>query len=351
MTENNIETNTLQPEHVFLLPNQILTDPHFEMWGDVDAAGAETDDDQKVKALAASLESVGQEDDVIVMPRVDPEDPTEELYVVRSGHRRRRAALYINEARSRSGRPLFRLRCRVDRTLTADQAFQAALATNLQRKNFTVLHLAHVVERLQGFDPECAPDVDPKFKAVARKLGVSPAQVSEALKLQAGLSPKLRRQVLAGELSPQSAKLVMQTVRNQGTEALGPEAVEREQVELVEEAQEIQDGERIERVLAEVQAGRMTQEEAERELAQGQEAQEQTDSADAGTGDTEVQPQTRKPRPNGPASPASPARSVSRGLPSPRLPNATPSARKPRAKPPPKPYPPSPRNRPRCLSG
>jgi ParB/RepB/Spo0J family partition protein len=242
----------LNPELIHLLPSQILVNPQFEMWGDIDPeSGAEGDGDEAVKQIAASMERDGQVDPIVVIPTSNPDNPEEEQFTVLSGHRRRRAALFINEKRSREGKPLFRLLARVDRDAAHNiQDLQRkALIPNLHRKNFTLLHLAHVVDRLKQL-PEFADDF--KQKAIAKYLGVSPALVSTAIQLNKGLSVKLKRAVLRGELSVQSAQLIMSQTETH-----------KEQEQVAERAKEIQIQQDVEAVAADVAEDRISAEEAQ----------------------------------------------------------------------------------------
>ena len=195
------------PESVFLLPNQIFSQPDFEMWGDLDEGGVEADGDAELRKLAMSLDAVGQIEALKVFD-VNAGDPLlDPKYVVISGHRRRRAALLVNELRTREARALLRLRCEIADPGDADvqTLLKRALHSNSPRRAYTPLHLANLALRVGLQFPG---DLQNGCKRTARLLALDPVQIRQAIQLHSTLTGETRRKVLSGELSIQSAQLI-----------------------------------------------------------------------------------------------------------------------------------------------
>jgi hypothetical protein len=91
----------------------------------------------RVAHLAASLEHSGQLDDLIITP---------DYYLI-AGHRRRQAALLINERRNSNFQPLFRLRCRVDNS--GGDLRLKAIASNLHRSDQSPMDLCYTLHTIR----------------------------------------------------------------------------------------------------------------------------------------------------------------------------------------------------------
>lgn len=229
-------------ERGFLLPNQIETIERFNV------RLYQVDDDEELKLierLAADIERDGQLEDVILTPLED--EPGR--IVLYSGHRRRRAIALINESRSARNQPLVKVRYRVDRE--GGDLFRKAIGVNLHRRGFSPMELLMLITKLRtdhgwvGFKGA---------KRVAEYLNVDIATVTQTEKFGGpDMDDELRLKLHQGVVSAQSA-----------FELLGVHKDKR--AEVMQRAEEIQTDRNIDKGIAQVAAGRVSEEQAAEDL-------------------------------------------------------------------------------------
>jgi ParB/RepB/Spo0J family partition protein len=190
----------------WVLPQDLRTSPRFEVRaytgpGDEQAA---VEEDRVVQNLARSLEQEGQHEPLVVVV----ERPTLGVFTVVCGHRRRRAALLINEQRTTEMRPLLKLRCTVFYPHEID-AERMAATNNIQRKDLTPLQKGRVFQDTRA--RKGAGWEGPKgTKKLAEYFSVSPALIIQCEKLLRPDCPAEIKSALAmGVLSAESAHLLM----------------------------------------------------------------------------------------------------------------------------------------------
>ena len=219
---------TVDPiEVICLLPKEIQTDSKFN----VRPFSSEPSDaeDKFIEELAASLEANGQLDHVIVTPE----------HVLIAGHRRRKAAMVVNERRSARGESLFRLTCTVDRS--GGDLVRKAIVSNVHRKDVSAMDRAYLAHRLRerygwhGYEGT---------KRLAAYLGVSPATVAEHDKFLT-LPREIQEQLHLGRITSQIALELLKTVKDKPS-----------QIEVIQRATEIQQETQLTRVLEEHAHGR-----------------------------------------------------------------------------------------------
>lgn len=119
-------------------PEDLVIDERFKRAGPMD----EEREAKLVEQLANTIERDGQLETVLV---AEVKKGEEDVYVVVSGHRRRRAIVLINERRSQNGKELMKVRCKVER----GDLIRKSLIINLQRKNYSAMQLAHEIKRIR----------------------------------------------------------------------------------------------------------------------------------------------------------------------------------------------------------
>jgi len=120
------------PQIVFLLPQDIKISKRYNvrLYHADELSKAE---ESRIRRLSLSLESSGQLDDLIITP---------EHYLI-AGHRRRQAAILLNELRDSNFKPLFRLRCRIDDT--GGDLRLKAITSNLHRRDSSPMDLCYLL--------------------------------------------------------------------------------------------------------------------------------------------------------------------------------------------------------------
>lgn len=217
----------VNPECINLLPPEIRLDPYFAVRP---YSQENTDDeDKRVEKLAASLEELGQTDALLI---------TEDHRLI-AGHRRRRAAILINEARTRVGKPLFRLRCSID--LSGGDLRRKAIHSNLHRRENSAMDMAYLCTCLRN---EHDWRGWPGTKRLSDYLGVDAATINQYEKLM-GVERQVQNRVHLGQLSVQSALDLLKVPQGQRLSALA-------------RAQEIQEEEDLDRTLARYRNGKQS---------------------------------------------------------------------------------------------
>ena len=199
----SLEETTRLPGHevLDLLPNEIRTSLEFDVrpWHGATPTN-EGEPDERILALADSIERTGQKEPGIVIP-CEGEDGA---YVLTTGHRRLSAIQLINERRLSKGKGPMRMQVVVDRS--GRDPLQTAIITNIQRKNLSNMDLALLIERLRiKFGWTGYPGV----KSLVKYLGLSQATITQTEKLRTELSDELQERVHLGVITPQSALELM----------------------------------------------------------------------------------------------------------------------------------------------
>lgn len=197
MPKNNVEeisSVTGAAEVVELLPEEIVVNEELNVrpWeGDPEA------EQERIERLARTIEQEGQLMDGLVQA-VEANGVVE--YQLIAGNRRRNAIALINAGKSDAEQPM-KMRVRVLRNQSKEQAFRKAIIENLHRKDFSAMDLAMDIQRVREMNGWQAG----KFtKKVAEYFGVSPAQITQHEKLLS-LPADVQIKVHEGMLSAQSA--------------------------------------------------------------------------------------------------------------------------------------------------
>jgi ParB-like chromosome segregation protein Spo0J len=212
-------------EIVELLPEQIKTDIQY----DVRLFSREvstTAEDRHIELLAKSMEEIGQEDDVHIT----------QDYVLFEGHRRRRAAILINERRSICAQGLFRLRCKIDSS--GKDLHKKAIQSNTLRKNLSAMDLAYNIEWLRnhfGWTSQV------HTKLVADYLCVDIATVTQHERLFK-LEKKIQNQIHSGRISYMTALELLNVPEAQRTVVLERATVLQEEEDLDRKMRKFQQG-------------------------------------------------------------------------------------------------------------
>ncbi len=189
-----------QIEMKYLLPSeiQVIEEYNVRPWMKDDA-----NEGRLIDRLAQDMEQNGQLDDCVVRPGRAAGSDVGPEWVLFIGHRRRRAAAVINERRTVEGGELFRLRCRVDSS--GGDIKRKAIASNLQRKDFSPMDLAQLVHDLkkehgwEGFKGS---------KECGKYLNVSTETVTQHEKFL-GADSQIQRDLVSGKLTAQNAFMLI----------------------------------------------------------------------------------------------------------------------------------------------
>lgn len=219
-------------ETVYLLPNQIITSPRFN----VRPFSSESNEieEKLIEKLAQAIESVGQLDALVITPDK----------VLIAGHRRRKAAIIINERRTARGASLLKLRCSID--ATGGDLRRKSIISNIHRKANSAMDLAYLIAQIREENHWQARACTAK---VAAYLGVDTATVYQHEKFLS-VERELQNKIHDGTLSAYSALDLIKQL---------PSATERSAA--VERAAEIQCEDKLEKTLNNYAAGRSTLEE------------------------------------------------------------------------------------------
>ena len=233
---------TLEITTLELLPRELKTIPLYNVRP---YEGSLEEEEIEIAELAQSMEQDGQLEDLVI----------DQDHNVVCGHRRRRAAVLINERRSALHQPLFKLRCRID---TTGDLFRKAIVSNLRRKNYSPIAFAYLTKQIReknGWD-----QLGGQAK-VAAYLGVKAIYVSRHEKLLA--APKtLQDDLHSGRVSMRSAIDIMGRLENIPADKRGEAARS-----IIDRAAEAQQETQIDRAIQSVERGTLTNEEAARSLA------------------------------------------------------------------------------------
>jgi ParB/RepB/Spo0J family partition protein len=209
-------TNTL--ETIYLLPEQITVDERFNVrpWS------SEAEDD-KIEKLADSISKDGQLDPVIVAQEEDGR------YTLIAGHRRRQAVERLNLGRDGNKIPL---RVTVDKT--GGDYFRKAIVSNLQRKDFSPMDLALLIQKIRQEHGWFGASGTSK---VAEYLGVNRATVSQHEKFL-GAPKDLQDKLHRGIISAQSGQDILSVAPHLRGEILERAADIQARADLSEDDQE-----------------------------------------------------------------------------------------------------------------
>jgi ParB-like chromosome segregation protein Spo0J len=213
-------------EIIDLRPDEIRLDPQYDV-RPFSKDFSTPEEDRKIELLAGNMEEMGQMDALLITP-----DRT-----LIAGHRRRRAALIINERRSVIGQSLFRLQCRID--ASGQDLHRKAIQSNLQRENLSPMDLAYLIVKTRDrFGWKGATYT----RHVAKYIGIDTATVSRHEQILRA-DKDLQNQIHSGTLS-----LVT------GLQMLAVPVEKRAPV--LERATEIQKEEDLDRTMSRFQAGK-----------------------------------------------------------------------------------------------
>lgn len=198
MSETAVAENSAEyvpnEQLIRLLPEEILTNPKFNI-----RSGVLRDGDMTDEELRTSLKVHGQGQPVLLR-RID------EGYEIVAGHRRREQIGIINLTLEDGMEPM--LVTGIAKDLSDAQALALAAAENLQRKNMNPMEDAALIQKIRE---EFKWKGGKNSKKVAEFLGKSPGWVTEREKLLA-LEEPIQADIQAGKLSAEAA-LVLPAVR------------------------------------------------------------------------------------------------------------------------------------------
>lgn len=210
-----------------LLPSQIKTDPQFNVRPF--SSSLSDSEDALIQSLALSLEQKGQLDNLLITP----------AYIVVAGHRRRKAAIVVNERRSARGQPLFRLRCTVDSS--GGDMWQKSIASNLERKDISPMDLAYlcryVRDKFQWHTPHDSI-------LVGKYLNLDRTYI-QRIELLLTANKELQNQVHEGQVSMANALAILRQLPDSKTRAV-----------VLQRAAEIQEDQREDKIIADWKANK-----------------------------------------------------------------------------------------------
>lgn len=222
-----------------LLPQQLKTTANLDV-RPFSSLSSETED-KHILELALMLETVGQLDACIITPD----------HILIAGHRRRRAALIINERRSARGQALFRLRCKVD--ASGGDLRRKGIISNLHRKDLSPMDLAYLITRIRHDNHwEGASET----KHVATYLGIHVASVTQHERLlcaERDLQNKIHEKVI-------SAQSAFDLLKAGGTA--------EDRAAILRQAAQYQEEERTDRAMESYRKGKMNLSQATEAIAQ-----------------------------------------------------------------------------------
>jgi ParB-like chromosome segregation protein Spo0J len=229
-----VTTKTPDPitlDRIYLLPNQISTLPRYNVRPFSSTSEASAGEDRRVEELALSLETVGQLDAVILTPE----------HVLIAGHRRRRAAIILNERRSARGQSLFQLRCVIDSS--GGDLRRKGIISNLHRRESSPMDMAYLIAQIRKDNNWVGWK---GAKSVGEYLGIDPATV-HSFEFFLRAEKELQNKIHDGTISAQSARDLMKEL-----------ATPRERQEAIERAAEIQKEDYLEKQLDRYHRGKQT---------------------------------------------------------------------------------------------
>lgn len=207
---SDVDRSVLQgfENHLALLPQEIGEDPKYDIRLYA-SDSTKAKEEKKIAFLAQSLERDGQLDDCLVVPAPEVAgNGHHPKYIMVAGHRRRAAAILVNDKRGAAGQPLLRLRCRV--LDPGDAVVRKCAASNLQREDLSPMHKALLFERTrkqEGWGE--GPKAD---KKVAEFFGVSLALVTTHNQFLTA-DHKIKEALASGEISADTALELIRSVR------------------------------------------------------------------------------------------------------------------------------------------
>lgn len=192
----------LHPQEVIVGEEVLKARPMYDAGEEMDA----------IQDLVQSIRTNGQLHPIVVRKNT----LTDGQYRLVAGRRRVEAANMINAELGKSEMP-FRLKAVVvDGIVTDKEAFRAAIAENLKRKDLSPIQFAALIENVRK---EFGWSGGKGTKKVAEYLQVSPAQITQHEKL-AGLSEEHKAKVHSGVWSAETAFEVLNTKEDKRDEVI-----------------------------------------------------------------------------------------------------------------------------------
>jgi ParB/Sulfiredoxin domain len=190
---SDVPKSSISESSLLLLPHEIHIDQRYNVRP---FSGNSVREEERIRELSASMDSLGQLDNLLLTPD----------QVLIAGHRRRKAALMLNESRTAMGRPLMRLRCSVDSS--NGDLRRKAISSNLHRRDQSPMDLAFLMVQIRQEYSWQGPD---GTRQLCKYLGICRMAVSQYERLLS-CEKQLQDRIHEGIVSLQSALDLLKTL-------------------------------------------------------------------------------------------------------------------------------------------
>lgn len=213
------------------LPTELRTDPRFNVRPFSEDCA---DEDERIENLARTMERDGQLEALLVTSDLP-------VPIVVCGHRRRRAALVINQKLTALGRPLFRLRVAV---VSGGDLRRKGLMSNLHREGESPMDMALNIVRIRQENNWHGVSFT---KKVADYLGKSPSYVAQYERFNS-VPKEIQNHIHSGRISVDTALYLIKEY---------PKSPDRI-LKVIEHGATLQEEDRLEKILDDHDRGRIS---------------------------------------------------------------------------------------------